>query len=107
MGDIVPMLVHLLEYFKKERRPGECFGDWCHRLGAEKLLTLLPALEKPANRIAAEHKEEAPVAARRVNGDAHHPTASSLGTEARPEGVPALAQPETRQIPLTLPQPKV
>jgi sulfite reductase (ferredoxin) len=39
--DIVPLLVRLLELFKKERRAGEDFGDYCQRLGQEKLQALM------------------------------------------------------------------
>jgi sulfite reductase (ferredoxin) len=34
---IIPLLVPLLEHFQKERRLGEGFGDFCHRLGAAQL----------------------------------------------------------------------
>jgi sulfite reductase (ferredoxin) len=42
-ADLLPNLVPLLRQFKEARHPGEGFGDFCHRLGAEKLLALLPA----------------------------------------------------------------
>src|SRR5207245_9208142 len=38
-AQLVPLLAVLLENFKSDRAPGEGFGDWCHRLGAEKLET--------------------------------------------------------------------
>jgi sulfite reductase (ferredoxin) len=41
-AEIVPTLIPLLEQFKQERRPGECFGDYCQRLGAARLQSLLP-----------------------------------------------------------------
>ena len=34
-AEIVPLLSVLLRRFKMERRGGESFGDWCHRLGQE------------------------------------------------------------------------
>jgi sulfite reductase (ferredoxin) len=40
-GQIVPLLVRLLELFKKERQGDEGFGDYCQRQGQEKLQTLL------------------------------------------------------------------
>lgn len=42
MAEIVPLLVLLLEDFRTDRQPGESFGDYCHRLGAEKLAARLP-----------------------------------------------------------------
>ncbi len=42
LADVVPTLVPVLEYFKQERRSGEGFGDFCTRLGAERLQALLP-----------------------------------------------------------------
>jgi sulfite reductase (ferredoxin) len=40
--DIVPVLVPLLEDYKNTRRPGESFGDYCQRLGADRLHALPP-----------------------------------------------------------------
>jgi len=40
---IVPLLRSLLQHFKDEHRPGESFGDYCHRLGPEHARALLPA----------------------------------------------------------------
>jgi sulfite reductase (ferredoxin) len=40
--DIVPLLVVVLEHFQQHRQAGEGFGDFCHRLGAERLQALLP-----------------------------------------------------------------
>ena len=36
-GEILPTLSPLLEHFKDKREPGEGFGDFCHRQGAEVL----------------------------------------------------------------------
>jgi sulfite reductase (ferredoxin) len=44
LAEIVPTLTPLLEDFKRSRQPGESFGDYCHRLGVEKLTALLPAV---------------------------------------------------------------
>lgn len=41
-GEIVATLEPLLRYFRDERRPGESFGDYCHRLGPEHARALLP-----------------------------------------------------------------
>jgi sulfite reductase (ferredoxin) len=41
--DIVPTLVPILERFRAERLPGENFGDFCQRLGQERLQALVGA----------------------------------------------------------------
>jgi sulfite reductase (ferredoxin) len=46
--EIVKTLLPVLRHFKEERLPGENFGDFCQRLGAERLRELLPAGEKVA-----------------------------------------------------------
>ena len=43
--DIVTLLRPVLTRFKDDRTPGETFGDYCNRLGAERLQALLPAIE--------------------------------------------------------------
>jgi sulfite reductase (ferredoxin) len=48
-ADIVPTLLPLLEHFKQERSVGEGFGDFCHRLGADKLRAWLPLLPQKAS----------------------------------------------------------
>jgi sulfite reductase (ferredoxin) len=40
--EILATLQPVLRLFKDERRPGEPFGDFCQRLGAESLQALLP-----------------------------------------------------------------
>jgi sulfite reductase (ferredoxin) len=40
-AQIVPVLLPLLRHFKEEREGRETFGDYCHRLGAEKLQALV------------------------------------------------------------------
>jgi sulfite reductase (ferredoxin) len=40
VGEIVGVLVPLLEAFARERQTGEGFGDFCTRLGAERLQAL-------------------------------------------------------------------
>jgi sulfite reductase (ferredoxin) len=44
-GEIVATLRPLLRRFREERRPGEGFGDYCHRVGVERLRALLPSAE--------------------------------------------------------------
>jgi sulfite reductase (ferredoxin) len=58
-ADIVPLLVPLLETFKRDRQAGESFGEWCLRQGLEALLKLLPEAKPSAhaaNRLAAKEK---------------------------------------------------
>ena len=50
-NEIVPTLEPLLRYYKDERRPGESFGEYCHRLGAEHVKALLPVVSKEGNAI--------------------------------------------------------
>jgi len=40
---IVPKLTTIFRSFKAERQPGESFGDFCHRVGLEKLRSLVGA----------------------------------------------------------------
>ena len=51
--DIVPLLRPVLARFAEERTPGETFGDYCQRLGVERLLALLPAAEGDGETAAA------------------------------------------------------
>jgi sulfite reductase (ferredoxin) len=41
-GLIIPLLLPLLAAFKNDRQAGEGFGDFCQRLGLEKLKALIP-----------------------------------------------------------------
>jgi sulfite reductase (ferredoxin) len=43
LSEIVPLLTSLFRHFKEERQPGESFGDYCQRLGVERLQALLEA----------------------------------------------------------------
>ncbi len=38
-SDVVPTLAPVLRHFKEARNAGESFGDFCHRIGKEELLT--------------------------------------------------------------------
>jgi sulfite reductase (ferredoxin) len=40
-AQIVPLLGRVLERFRSERQPGESFGDYCRRLGEERLAALV------------------------------------------------------------------
>jgi sulfite reductase (ferredoxin) len=42
LAEIVATLRPVLENFREHRRPGESFGDYCHRLGPENAQALLP-----------------------------------------------------------------
>ena len=115
LADIVPTLVPLLEHFKNERGPGESFGDYCHRLGVEKLQTLLPAaVEKAAHakpvppKPLATNGEAQPVAiTNRVNGAGAKPPPAAPVHNKKPDPEPALAQPEVQPVAVTLPPPAV
>jgi sulfite reductase (ferredoxin) len=82
-AEVVPTLVPVLENFKAERQNGEGFGDFCQRLGLEKLQELLPKEEKPETAAAAPKPADgevilAPAGAvlaggvKGTNGDRHH-----------------------------------
>jgi sulfite reductase (ferredoxin) len=43
-ADLLPTLLPLFRQFKETRQAGETFGDFCHRLGAEKLLAIVAHL---------------------------------------------------------------
>jgi sulfite reductase (ferredoxin) len=60
LSEIVPTLRPLLRQFKDERHPEETFGDYCHRLGAQRLQLLLP---KPSGQ-----RLKAPGVAKHFNG---------------------------------------
>jgi len=41
--DIIPLLTPVFVHFKDERESGESFGDYCQRVGLERLRGLLPS----------------------------------------------------------------
>ncbi len=41
LDQIVPILLRVLEPYKKDRQPDEGFGDYCQRVGAEKICALV------------------------------------------------------------------
>ncbi|HJT32531.1 MAG TPA: hypothetical protein VJ783_10845, partial [Pirellulales bacterium] len=67
--EVVATLVPVLLYFKQDRLPGETFGDFCHRKGAENLLAW-----------AADY--EARQAAVKSNGNGHLGASIALETPA-------------------------
>ena len=86
-AEIVPTLAPVLERFKEERQPGETFGDFCHRQGAEKLQALLPADDH------GDHKPESRPELPATNGEAQH----------KPVAVPAAP----RELPPIVPTPRL
>ncbi|HEX5269524.1 MAG TPA: NADPH-dependent assimilatory sulfite reductase hemoprotein subunit [Gemmataceae bacterium] len=108
-AEVVPTLVPVLERFKADRQDGEGFGDYCQRLGAEKLNELLPKGEEPKETHAASPKSAdgesivAPpgmalpaLAVKGINGDGHHVAAPvnghlALAEEKRPAPLPRVA----------------
>src|SRR5205823_3205974 len=85
-------LVTLLEHYKQDRQPGEGFGDYCQRLGAEKLRALLPAPAKAGHSTPAPKKNGH--GAKPVSGNGHPPARFATA---------ALATPDTQVIPVELP----
>ncbi len=37
INDLETFFTPIFTYFKKDRKPGECFGDFCHRIGLESI----------------------------------------------------------------------
>lgn len=109
LADLVPTLVPLLENFKRHRQAGEGFGDYCQRLGADKLMALIPEVSgKPAKPHSGEVEPT-------LNGDSHpgegkstngNHSASTVGARVDTKTA-ALAQPQTQVVPLAIPQPNV
>jgi sulfite reductase (ferredoxin) len=62
-SQIVPTLRPVLRGYKAQRRPGEGFGDFCQRLGAERLRALLPSAP-PVSHSAVAPASVAPAAAK-------------------------------------------
>jgi sulfite reductase (ferredoxin) len=101
-AEVVPTLVPVLEHFKAERQNGEGFGDFCRRLGVEKLQELLPKDEK---------KKEVPaVSPKPADGEVIHVAAGAVlvgvgvkGTNGDGHHAPALA-PAEANVPAPLPR---
>jgi sulfite reductase (ferredoxin) len=83
-AQLIATLVPLLENFKQTRTPAEGFGDWCHRLGAEKLQALLPPEARPSghgsNRLSPEKETPAAINGQpqEVHANGHAPVAPPL-----------------------------
>jgi sulfite reductase (ferredoxin) len=52
LREVMPLLSALFRHFKEERQAGESFGDYCQRLGAERLQAFLP---ETARKQTAQH----------------------------------------------------
>jgi sulfite reductase (ferredoxin) len=104
-AQIVPLLVPVLEHFKQWRQDSESFGDFCHRLGVEKLQALLPeAAGKPAH----GHGEARPNKVEGgANGASRLPKPEGAHANGQASHPPAPAAPDTRLLPLALSQPEV
>ncbi len=109
LAGIVPMLVPLLEDFKRYRSNGESFGDYCHRLGAEQLQQLLPPLADKQTRPVhggaglvspPVNGDTHPIETNRTNGEAHAPP-----LHLRDGQLPTAAEPEAKPIQLALAAP--
>jgi sulfite reductase (ferredoxin) len=50
--EVVPTLVPVFRYFKESRQNGETFGDFCHRVGKEELVSRCDSTTKSAERHA-------------------------------------------------------
>jgi sulfite reductase (ferredoxin) len=46
--EVVPALVPVFRFFKESREPGETFGDFCHRKGADNLIATCGELRPSA-----------------------------------------------------------
>jgi sulfite reductase (ferredoxin) len=130
-AELMPTLQPLLEHFKQQRSPGESFGDYCHRMGAEKLREYLPRGAQAT--ASGPHAGAATLKAANGNGDAHaaekrrgsgngkqlHGDSASVaivGVRASPliqvdreklAGSPALPQPQTTSVTMAMSEPGV
>jgi sulfite reductase (ferredoxin) len=57
LKDLPATLEPLLERYATEALDDEGFGDFCARLGVEKLAELLPVIERPRRRVASSEEE--------------------------------------------------
>jgi sulfite reductase (ferredoxin) len=103
--EIVPTLAPILEQFKDERAPGECFGDYCQRVGLTRLQTLLlPPAESYQIDETPTEAPATPTPAVVANGLSaeSHPPAVPVATVS-----PALAPPDTEVVPVSVIEPQV
>jgi sulfite reductase (ferredoxin) len=102
-AEVVPTLVPVLEQFKAGRQDGEGFGDFCRRLGVEKLQELLPKDEKKEAPAAAPKPADgeviqvaagavlAGVVVKGTNGDGHHAAALAPAAAEEKAALPRVA----------------
>lgn len=95
-AEIVPTLVPLLEHFKADRQPGENFGDFCHRQGAERLQALLPG-DKPAPHAPVSRLPHPEVNGTGTNGSAG--TNGSVNGDHHKTAAPATVPPLKLEVP--------
>jgi sulfite reductase (ferredoxin) len=99
LAQIVPLLSPLLARFKEDRQAGESFGEWCYRLGPEKLHDLVPdTLRKPA-------KPHVPAAETNGIGVRHVPTVEVNGESRIAVLHDAPKPPEAESLPTGEPSP--
>ncbi|GIW83005.1 MAG: hypothetical protein KatS3mg105_4812 [Gemmatales bacterium] len=92
LKEIVPTLTPILESFKRDRLANEGFGDFCCRLGLEKLEALMPdaAGKKP-----------------KINEANGNTRLAAPEWQPGNDATPALPAPQTQTVPLELPVPQV
>ena len=110
--EIVPTLVVLLEQFKRDRFASETFGDYCHRLGLEKLQAILDNAQDRSDALEAAAPARAHLGKKDgwkvittsegVNGNGHssHPAIAA-------ENGSLLREPGVQSIPLTMTPPSL
>jgi sulfite reductase (ferredoxin) len=57
LADIPALLSPVFAGYAEQSRPGESFGDYCHRVGTEQLVTILPAPTVRRRRAATKDAE--------------------------------------------------
>jgi sulfite reductase (ferredoxin) len=108
LAEIVPTLVPLLESFKQERRPEEGFGDYCFRLGADRLQAMLSSSKEARQQterngtIAPETGNGEVALSKHANGDRQLAPASTVAPEIQPVQL-TLAPPDTLPVPVAAP----
>src|SRR5207248_7523348 len=129
-AEIVPTLAALFTHFKSDRWPGESFGDFCHRLGADAVRALLPSADETTPLADADggdagrrtppqtgpKRQDGPDGAEAVGvlvGERVHGAVERTHTNGdAPRAVflgaaPALTEPRTESIAVALAEPQV
>jgi sulfite reductase (ferredoxin) len=104
LAEIVPTLKPLLEQFKIDRRPKESFGDYCHRLGADRLRDLMPGDSRILD--ARQNGHATKIETNGRPGSAPSTDATRLTSAAVREGE-APAEPEVQSVAVKLPAPDI